>query len=160
MLLDVTKVTEVTAGPAEAWALVRDVPRLARCIPGVSDLRMTEADRTFAAVVEDRLGPFRIRVPLTIELRSVEAPHRLSAALVGNEAAGQARVRGTLDASLEPSGTGTRMSFAVQMEVLGRLATLGAAPMRRRVDEIFGEFVRRVNAELGKTGQEAASAHV
>jgi carbon monoxide dehydrogenase subunit G len=36
----------------------------------------------------------------------------------------------------------------MKMEILGRLATLGAVPIRRRADEVFNEFVQRVHAEL------------
>jgi carbon monoxide dehydrogenase subunit G len=36
----------------------------------------------------------------------------------------------------------------MKMELLGRLATLGAVPIRRRADEVFKEFVERIHAEL------------
>jgi uncharacterized protein len=149
MLLDVQKVTEVSAPTETTWGLIRDVPRLSACIPGVSDLAVIEADRRYSANVSDRLGPFRLEVPVEIELRTVEEPRRIVAELSGNDSRGQARVRGTLEASLEPSEAGSRLALGMRVEVLGRLAALGAAPMRRRADEIFNQFVRCVSAELG-----------
>lgn len=149
MLLDVTKTTEVGAPPIDAWGLIRDVPRLSGCIPNVSNVQQIEADRRYTAVVSEKLGPFRLQVPVQIELRSVDEPRQIVAELSGNDSRGQARVRGTLDARLEPAGQGTRLTLSVHLEVLGKLAALGAAPMRRRTDEIFNEFVRRVSAELG-----------
>jgi carbon monoxide dehydrogenase subunit G len=47
------------------------------------------------------------------------------------------------------AGTGARIALSMRMEVLGKLASLGAAPMRRRADEIFSKFARCVEAELG-----------
>lgn len=68
--------------------------------------------------------------------------------LTGADSKGQARVKGTLEAVVDPSATGSQLTLSMQVEVLGKLATLGAMPMRRRADEIFTDFVRRINAEL------------
>jgi carbon monoxide dehydrogenase subunit G len=149
VLLDVTKTAEVTASPQAAWELIRDVPRLTGYIPNVSDFQVLEEDRRYAAAVADKVGPFHIQVPVQIEVKSIEEPRRIVAEVAGNDSRGQARVRGTLEATVEPAGEGALLTLAMRMEVLGRLAALGAAPMRRRADEIFGEFVRRLQAQLG-----------
>ena len=149
MRLEISKVAEVEAPPAAAWALIRDVPRLGGCIPNVSDLAVVEEGRRYSAVVADKLGPFRVQVPVQIELTTVEEPRRIVAELAGNDRRGQARVRGTLEATVESAGGGSRLTLDMRLEVLGRLAALGAAPMRRRADEIFGEFARRIERELG-----------
>jgi carbon monoxide dehydrogenase subunit G len=148
VLLEVKKSTDVDAAPAAAWALIRDVRRLSGCIPGVTDLAELEPDKRYSAVVAEKLGPFKLQIPVQIELQKVDEPRQIVAELTGNESKGQARVRGTLDATLEPLETGTRLELSMHMEVLGRLAALGAGPMRRRTDEIFNEFVRRISAEL------------
>lgn len=153
VLLEVTKATDVAASQATAWALLRDVPRLSACIPRVTNLQEVEANRRYTAVVADKLGPFGLQVPVRIEVESVEEPRRIVAQLAGDDSKGQARVRGSLEATIDPASQpdqpGCALRFTMRMEVLGKLATLGAAPMRRRADEIFNEFVRRVQAELG-----------
>jgi carbon monoxide dehydrogenase subunit G len=154
VLLEVKKIADVDAPQAAAWALVRDVPRLSGCIPGVSDLRVLEPDRRYAAIVSDKLGPFRLQVPVQLELKTVDEPRQLVAELSGNDSRGQARVRGALDAELEPTNGGTRLVLSMRLEVLGRLAVLGAAPMRRRADEIFQEFVHCVSTELNRTASQ------
>ena len=148
MLLDLKKETDVAAAPEAAWALIRDVPRLSGCIHGVADLKELEPDKRYSATVSDKLGPFKLTVPVQIELLSVDEGRGIAAELSGNDSRGQARVKGNLDAALEPQGSGSRLTLGIHLEVLGKLAALGAAPMRRRADEIFNEFVRRVTAEL------------
>jgi uncharacterized protein len=150
MLLDLKKETDVAATPQAAWALIRDVPRLSGCIPNVAGLKVLEPNKRYSAVVAEKLGPFKLQVPVQIELLSVEDQSRITAELSGNDSRGQARVKGTLEAGLAPLESGTRLALSMQLEVLGKLAALGAAPMRRRADEIFNEFVRRVRAELEK----------
>ncbi len=148
MLLEVKKEARVAAPQQAAWALLCDVPRLTGCIPKVTELQEVEPDRRYSAVVADRLGPFGLQVPVQIDITSVDAPRRILAALSGNDRHGQARVKGSLEAVAEQTDGGTTLRFGMQLEVLGRLATLGATPMRRRADEIFTEFVKRVQAEL------------
>ncbi|MCC7368151.1 MAG: SRPBCC family protein [Chloroflexi bacterium] len=156
MLLDISRTTDVAAAPASAWALYRDLPRLVTLLPAVSDFRPLEPDKKYAANVSEKLGPFKLSVPVEIELQTVEEPKRIVAALTGADSRGQARVKGTLEGTIEPLGDDrVRLTMSMQLEVLGKLATLGAMPMRRRADEIFTDFVRRIDAEL--TGPGAAS---
>jgi carbon monoxide dehydrogenase subunit G len=148
VLLEIAKDTEVAAPPDRAWQLVGDLQRLSGCIPGVTDMRELEPGKRYSATVTDKLGPFRLQLPVEIAVQSAEAPSRLVAELSGNDGRGQARVKGTVEAALTPAGSGARLTVAARLEVLGKLAALGATPMRRRADDIFEEFVRRVETEL------------
>jgi carbon monoxide dehydrogenase subunit G len=152
VLLEVSRSAEVAASPAATWTFIRDVPRLTGCLPNVSDLSALEADRRYSAIVSDKLGPFRLTVPVQIELRTVEEPRRIVAGLTGADSRGQARVRGDLEAVIEPVETGVRLTLGMKLEILGKLAALGAVPMRRRADDLFADFVRRVDAELTAGG--------
>jgi carbon monoxide dehydrogenase subunit G len=151
VLLEVTKSTDVAVPREAAWDLLRDVPRLSACIPKVSDVQALEPDKRYTAVVSDKIGPFSLTVPVKIEVESVEPPRRIAATLTGDDKRGQARVKGTLEATAEPGAddSSTALVLSMRMEILGRLASLGAVPIRRRADDIFNEFVQRVRTELG-----------
>jgi carbon monoxide dehydrogenase subunit G len=99
--------------------------------------------------VSDQLGPFKLSVPVEIEVESVDEPRRLSAVVTGTDRRGQARINGTLSADIEPLDSGTRIALSMRMEILGKLATLGASPIRRRADEIFSRFAKCIQVELG-----------
>ncbi len=148
MLLEINKTADVQADQASAWTLIRNVPRLSSCIPGVSDVQEAEPDRRYTATVSDKLGPFKLTVPVQIQIQSIDEPRRITAELTGNDAKGAARFRGTLEAVLEPTASGSKLAIGARVDVLGRLAALGAAPMRRRADQIFTEFIRCLSAEL------------
>jgi uncharacterized protein len=148
MLLDISKEASINVPQTEAWALLRDVPRLSACIPKVSDVQVLEADQRYAAVVSDRIGPFALSMPITIEVKDVEPPRRITADLSGDDKRGQARVRGTLQATAEAQNGSTQLRLGMRLEILGRLATLGAVPIRRRADEVLSEFLRNVASSL------------
>jgi carbon monoxide dehydrogenase subunit G len=148
--LEVAKVKDVSASEAVTWTFLYDVARLTACIPNVSNLVAIEPERRYKAVVSDQIGPFKLSVPVQVTLDKVEEPHHITALLTGNDSRGQARVSGTLSADVEQLDTrGTRLTLRMQLEVLGKLAALGAAPMRRRADDIFSKFAQCVEKELG-----------
>ena len=148
MLLDISKAASINVPQTEAWALLRDVPRLSACIPKVSDVQVLQADQRYAAVVSDRIGPFALSMPIHIEVKEVEPPRRIMADLSGDDKRGQARVRGTLEATAEAQDGSTQLRLGMHLEILGRLATLGAVPIRRRADEVLSEFLRNVASSL------------
>ena len=159
MRLEVTRVIDVRVPQPVAWALLRDVARLTACIPKLSDLQVVDPDRQYTGVVSDKLGPFSLKVPVRITLQQVDPPRHITAALVGDDLNGQARVYGTLEALAEPTtDASTQLRLSARVEVLGKLATLGAAPMRRRADEIFKEFVERMRDELNSARTDAVAS--
>ena len=42
----------------------------------------------------------------------------------------------------------TQVKFYANIEVLGKLAGLGASPIRRRTDQHFSEFARRIEQQF------------
>jgi carbon monoxide dehydrogenase subunit G len=149
MLLDITKAASLNVPQAQAWELLRDVPRLSACIPKVSDVQEVEADKRYSANVSDRIGPFALSVPVRIEVTDVEAPRRIAADLTGDDKRGQARVKGTLEATAEARDGSTELRLGMRLEILGKLATLGAIPIRRRADEVLSEFLQNVSRAVG-----------
>jgi uncharacterized protein len=150
MLLEIEKQADIAVAPEAAWILLRDFPGLATCIPNVDRLEVMEPDRRYGATISDKIGPFRVTVPVQIAIETIEPPRRIVAAISGNDAKGQARLKGHLEATVDPEREGTRLVVATRIDVLGKLATLGAAPMRRRADQIFDEFIARVSARLAE----------
>lgn len=151
MLLEIEKQANIAVSPEAAWELLRDLPRLAQSVPHVADVVEVEADRRYTATIADKLGPFRISVPVQIDIQSIEPPRRIVAGIGGHDARGQARLKGSLEATVESVADAARLVVTMRIDVLGKLATLGAAPMRRRADQIFDEFIANVSRQLTNT---------
>ena len=148
MLLDISKVASLAVPQADAWALLQDVSRLSACMPNVSDVQVLEPERRYSAVVSDRIGPFALSMPVRIDVTHVEPPRRITADLTGDDKRGQARVRGTLEATADAQDGSTQLRMGLRLEILGRLATLGAVPIRRRADEVLSEFLHNVSRSV------------
>jgi carbon monoxide dehydrogenase subunit G len=166
MLLTIEKSVTLRHPMTEVWELVRDARRVSACVPGVSDLVETGEPGGYRATVSDKLGPFRLTVPVTVQVDEDPATHRIKARATGDDRGGHARVRGEMSVSVDvadpgadAANPGAQLVVSSSIEVLGRLASLGAIPMKRRADQIFEQFVRNVESALA-AGTPASSGNL
>lgn len=150
MLLKISEELTVDASPEEIWRVLRDTLRLAALLPGVESVvplneRGVEA---YMAKASDRIGPFKMALNMEIRITETLEPSCLKASLKGGDSIGLNRLTGSLQISLAPASASTHMKFEADIEILGKLATLGAAPIRRRTTEKFAEFARNIQAQF------------
>jgi len=154
MLVNLSENLELAAPPDDVWKVLRDTPRLAGLLPGVESVKaLDEAGvEAYAATVHDKIGPFKVTLNLEIRVAEAVEPSLLKASLKGLDSGGSNRVSGSMQVALAPSaeGTGTGMRFEANVEVLGKLATLGAVPMRRRTAQLFAEFAGNIQKQFAK----------
>lgn len=135
------------------WAFLWDVPRLAACIPGAKDVRTVEEGKRYAAVVAEKVGPFRVQFPLEIEVLEVQAPARLRARAGGRDASVDGLVKVDLDVSLRETEGGTALGLHVDIAVLGKLGTLGHSVIVRKGTDVVDRFAAAVKAQLEREGK-------
>jgi carbon monoxide dehydrogenase subunit G len=159
MLVNFNQTMTLAATQEETWSLLRDTERLVHLIPSIENLvpdprnaggvRGNGPEERYVARVVERVGPFRLNLNVEVKIvQAVEASF-LQAELNGADGNGQDRLSGTLRAELkrnEPAGT--QLSMDASIEVMGKLAALGAAPIRRRANELFAQFTARLQGEL------------
>jgi len=150
VLLEISKTVTLRTSAAAVWALLQQPAKVAGCLPSVQDFRPGSEPDRYSTLLVERLGPFQVRIPLTIDVSEDAAARQVVARVSGDDRAGQARVRGEVRATVRPSDDGSILEVVSEVEVLGRMASLGAVPMRRRGDQIFDQFIRAIGALLGE----------
>jgi carbon monoxide dehydrogenase subunit G len=150
MLLKVSEELNVDASPEEVWRLLRDTRRLAVLLPGVESVAPLNepGGEAYQAKAGDRIGPFKVALHMEIRVTEMQEPSRLKASLKGGDSIGLNRLTGSLQIRLAPASSATHMKFEADIEILGKLATLGAVPIRRRATEKFAEFARNIQAQF------------
>jgi carbon monoxide dehydrogenase subunit G len=152
MLIKLAESFELDASPDDVWSLLRDTPRFTGLLPGVESVVRIEGEgaESYAATVIDKIGPFKVTMNLQVRVVEARETSLLKAAIGGADASGLNRVTGHLQVDLRPAPPGTQMNFEASVEVLGKLATLGAVPIRRRTTQLFAEFARNIQSQFAK----------
>jgi carbon monoxide dehydrogenase subunit G len=144
---------EIRIGAAReaVWEFLWDVPRLAACVPGASDVQAVEEGKRYTGVVAEKVGPFKVRFPLEIEVLEARPLERLRARAGGRDASVDGLAKVDLDVSLTPVEGGTSMRLAADISVLGKLGTLGHSVIVRKGADIVDRFAAAVRAQLEGT---------
>jgi hypothetical protein len=145
------KQVTVAAARQVVWEFLWNIPRLAACVPGCDGVAEVEPYKHYQATVQDKVGPFKVRVPLAIEILTATAPARLLARANGKDAIVQSLVKVELDLELVEGGPeATTLRFQAEVSVLGKLGTLGHSVIVRRGEALIEQFATAVQAALAQ----------
>ena len=143
-----THQVQIARRPEEVCQFLWDIPRLAACIPGCSEVKATEDPRRFTAVVGERVGPFQVRFELEIRVTDVEEGARIRATAQGKDSRVASQMKVDLDVRLQPQGEGTLLQVDTDVNVFGKLGSLGHTVIKRKGDEILQRFAQTLKARM------------
>lgn len=152
MIMKLSESVQLDAPPDGVWKLLRDTPRLAGLLPGVESVTPLKNDdgEAYTAQVSDKIGPFKVTMNIEVRIGEMLEPSLLKVVIGGADRDRQNRLTGSMHIVLSPAASGTQMNFEASVEVLGRLGTLGAVPIRRRTTQLFAEFARNIQGQFAK----------
>jgi carbon-monoxide dehydrogenase small subunit len=137
--------TTISPSPEVTWTLLRDFPRMSRCLPGV-ELDAEEGEDTYPGRIQVRLGPMRLRFAGAARVLERDAAGRtLRAVAAGRDASGGG-IRAELAVSAEPADGGTALRARATLYLSGRAAQFGrsiAGDVSRQLFAQFGACVER-----------------
>jgi carbon monoxide dehydrogenase subunit G len=130
------------------WRLLMDVPRVARCVPGVESVQAQD-DGGYTGRLGVRIGPIRLSLDgtMAIEERDDAAWRaRMRADASDRRLGGGVRARMTV--TLAPAEGGTRLHIDTDLAVLGKIGEFGQPVIRKKADALLEEFARNLGAAL------------
>lgn len=127
----------------EAWALLTDLPRIAPCLPGahLDDV----VDGEYRGGLATKIGPINARyrgVARFVERDDVD--HRAVIEARGSEERGSGAASGTVVATMNPDGQGTRVDLSTELAISGRAAQFGRSLVAEVSATMLAEFARRL----------------
>ncbi len=136
----------IPAPRQRVWEALNDTETLGRCIPGCETIQKT-SDTSMSAVVQAKVGPVSARFTGEVTLEDIDAPNGYT--IRGEGKGGVAGfARGTAKVGLADDGDGTLLTYAVDAQVGGKLAQVGArlvaGTVKKMADEFFGTFTEIV----------------
>lgn len=122
------------------WRIVSDIPTVLSWISIVGAAEEIEPGRRYRAVLEDRLGPFRLRADLDIGVAERVEGSSIHAGGDGEDRQIGSRLIVDVTLALAEEGDATVVDVRGSYEVTGRPATLGAGSIRKKAAKILSEF--------------------
>jgi carbon monoxide dehydrogenase subunit G len=133
----------VNAPQARVWQVLIDPVQLCKVIPGCEEARQLD-DTHYEAVLSVKVQFMTIRSQAKGTLLETDAPHHMMGELVGEPTAmaGAFRARVTID--LAPVNDATSISYAMDLTLLGRLASMGEAIVRSTSKQLTRQFAENL----------------
>ena len=147
------KQVAIQASRTVVWDCLWDITRLASCVPGCQTAATVEPYVHYQATVQETVGPFRVKVPLDIDILERQSPARLRARAHGRDGVVQSHVKVELALTLtEVDPQHTALQVQADVVVLGKLGTLGHSVIVRKGEDIVAQFATALQAELQQEG--------
>jgi carbon monoxide dehydrogenase subunit G len=133
----------------EAWDFLWQTKRLAACLPGCTGVEEIETGKKYKAQVEDHVGPFRVHFDLDVLVEKSETHQHIQVSARGQDRRLGASQNVLLDVKLaEVDGRETVLDIAADVQILGKIATLGQFVIKRKVKDIVNQFTQNVKDQL------------
>lgn len=135
----------VNAPRAKVWQVLIDPVQLCKVIPGCEQARQLDATH-YEAVLSVKVQFMTIHSHAKGTLLQADPPRHMMGELVGEPTAmaGAFRARVTID--LEPVNEATSIHYAMDMTLLGRLASLGEAMVSSTSKRLSRQFAENIEA--------------
>ncbi|HEX2226839.1 MAG TPA: SRPBCC domain-containing protein [Candidatus Binatia bacterium] len=142
------KEVEIAAPREKVWNFIWDVDRFIACVPGCKDAKTLEPGKRYSATMVEKVGPFKVEFPTTIEVLEREELSRIKAQASGADNKIGSRMKIDLDVHLREQGANTVLGFVAGVDILGKLAALGHGIIKRKADQVLDEFAQSVKKRL------------
>ena len=134
------------------WNFLMDVPRVARCVPGVESVEAVD-ERSYTGRLGVRIGPVRLSLDGTMAVEEQDAAGwRARMRADANDRRLGGGIRARLSLALTPAEHGTRLSIETDLAVLGKIGEFGQPLIRKKADALLEEFARNLGEALAATG--------
>jgi carbon monoxide dehydrogenase subunit G len=141
----------VASSPEETWKVITTVPVVVGWVDVVENAVEIEHLSKYTAVLMDRLGPFKLRADLDIDIFDVVVGESLSGKASGEDRQVGSRLSIEGSVSLKPrEPSGTVVTVSGSYEVSGKVASMGSGTINKKAEKIMEEFFATAVSALGQ----------
>ena len=135
---------DVDAPLERVWNVLKDVPRVATCIPNASITDVVD-DRTYRASVSMKVGPVAVSYKATIVVESFDdETHTARLRVQGDELRGRGGVKASIVSQAVERDGRTHVTLHTDAQISGIVATVGG----RLIAGVAGKTVAEFAANL------------
>jgi len=146
--LQFEKQVEIQAPKEKVWNFIWDVDQFIACVPGFKEAKTVVEGKRYSATMVEKVGPFKVEFPTTIEVLERDELSRIKAQASGADNKIGSRMKLDLEVKLREEDNKTILQFVAGVDILGKLAALGHGIIKRKADQVLDEFAQAVKKRL------------
>ncbi|TPG31974.1 SRPBCC family protein [Mycolicibacterium hodleri] len=132
---------------ATTWAVLTDVERVARCLPGATLLTVDGDD--FTGAVKVKVGPITVSYQGEAAFQEKdEAAHRVVLKANGKETRGNGSAAAIVTAQLKDEGDATTVAISTDLTISGKAAQFGRGVLADVSSNLITQFATTLEADL------------
>jgi uncharacterized protein len=147
---------EVAAPLEQVWNHMQDVPRIAPCLPG-AELTGVNGD-VYKGRVTTKMGPVKLQFAGTAQIVVRDAAaKRIVMDASGSEEKGKGQATMKVTSTMTPSGSGTRVKVAQDIQLSGAAAQFGRGMVQDVTNVIMKSFAKCIADDIGRAARGEAA---
>lgn len=138
----------VGANATETWDFLMNIPEMALCIPGASDIAQVDAN-TYDAQVKAKIGPIGAKFACRVSIVELdESAHTGVVELSGKDSKLGSSVKAKMTMAMTEANGSTTVSVVTDADVMGKIGQYGHGMISKRADSMFEDFTACVKSQL------------
>ena len=141
---------DVPLSPAQAWAVLMDIRRIAPCMPGAALTEVIDA-QNFRGKIAVRLGPVALAFAGRVQFEDVDDVNRSARVKAqGADDKGRGSANATATFRIEPADIGSRVFIHTDLMLSGAVAQYGrgVGMIQATAAQIIGQFAANLRTQL------------
>jgi uncharacterized protein len=141
---------DVPLSPAQAWAVLMDIRRIAPCMPGAALTEVIDA-QNFRGKIAVRLGPVALAFAGRVQFEDIDdTNHSAQVKAQGSDDKGRGSANATATFRIEPADIGSRVFIHTDLMLSGAVAQYGrgVGMIQATASQIIGQFAGNLRAQL------------
>ncbi len=147
--MNLTGEISVSAPRQAVFDALRDVQFFASCIDGVSDLVQT-GESTYDAVLATKVAYMKFKFKVAVEITRIQPPDEIEARIEGTPLGIVGRLTATSSTRLTETGEGTKVSYAIDAKLAGKLGSIGQPVVKSKAKEMEKQFADRLRSAFAQ----------
>ena len=151
---------EVPLKPAEAWAVLMDIRRIAPCMPG-AELTEVVDEKNYKGKVAVRLGPVALAFAGLVTFEEIDNANRTARVKAqGTDSKGRGGANATASFRIEETGGGSKVLVHTDLNLSGSVAQYGrgVGMIQTTAAQIMNQFAANLKAQIAREGASAQPA--